>query len=298
MRENRNDFWPSRLAGVEAWSSAWAGDPKSRHAHDGYQITVTRSGAGTARRAGHAHACRPGEVVVFHPGEVHELVPSGEGVWQFDTLYVPAGDVREAGRADAPWFGRLPLADAALAARVAALHAGIAAGSADLKQGDGLHALLARLLAAGGRPAPEHPARPAPAGLLHARQFLDGHAEGPVALADLAAVAGVGAFHLTRLFRRAFGLPPHAYHVQVRVNRARALLRTGVPVAEVAARTGFADQAHLTRHFKRLVGVPPGRYRAASRTFKTAGPGEGQNAPGVELHGGGGASWTPSDSDD
>ena len=39
----------------------------------------------------------------------------------------------------------------------------------------------------------------------------------------------------------------------------------GLPPGEVAALTGFYDQAHLTRHFRKLVGVPPGRYRSGAR---------------------------------
>jgi AraC-like DNA-binding protein len=56
-------------------------------------------------------------------------------------------------------------------------------------------------------------------------------------------------------------LPPHAYLNQLRVRYARRLLDDGLRPAEVASRSGFADQAHLTRHFKRTVGVPPGAYR-------------------------------------
>jgi AraC-like DNA-binding protein len=45
------------------------------------------------------------------------------------------------------------------------------------------------------------------------------------------------------------------------MSRAKALLRTRVPVARVAAETGFADQSHLTRVFKQVVRVGPGAYR-------------------------------------
>ena len=41
---------------------------------------------------------------------------------------------------------------------------------------------------------------------------------------------------------------------------ARELLRNGIAPADVALRTGYADQSHLTRHFRRLVGVTPGQY--------------------------------------
>ena len=61
---------------------------------------------------------------------------------------------------------------------------------------------------------------------------------------------------------RRVGLPPHAYQIQLRVARARELVAAGVPLAEVATMTGFADQSHLTRLFKRVVGIPPGQYAA------------------------------------
>jgi AraC-like DNA-binding protein len=55
-------------------------------------------------------------------------------------------------------------------------------------------------------------------------------------------------------------MTPHAYVTQVRVRRAKSLLREGLPIAMVAAEAGFYDQAHLTRQFKCIVGVTPGRY--------------------------------------
>jgi transcriptional regulator GlxA family with amidase domain len=47
-----------------------------------------------------------------------------------------------------------------------------------------------------------------------------------------------------------------------RLARARALIGAGAPLAEIAAATGFADQAHFTRHFKKAYGLPPGRWAA------------------------------------
>ena len=46
-----------------------------------------------------------------------------------------------------------------------------------------------------------------------------------------------------------------------RIQRSRAALRDGRPIAEVAQAFGFADQAHLQRAFKRLVAATPGEYR-------------------------------------
>ncbi|MCU1276824.1 MAG: AraC family transcriptional regulator [bacterium] len=83
-----------------------------------------------------------------------------------------------------------------------------------------------------------------------------------VPLEQLAELAGMSKCHLVHLFHKEVGLPPHAYQIQLRVARARVLVAAGVPLAEVATMTGFADQSHLTRLFKRVVGMPPGQYAA------------------------------------
>jgi AraC-like DNA-binding protein len=93
-----------------------------------------------------------------------------------------------------------------------------------------------------------------------AREYPRANYANKIGLAQLAEVAGLIPFHLTRVFARDTGMPPHAFLNQVRIARAKALLRTRVPIARVAAETGFADQSHLTRAFKQVVRVSPGAY--------------------------------------
>lgn len=81
-----------------------------------------------------------------------------------------------------------------------------------------------------------------------------------LSLEELAAEAALSPFRLVRAFTAQIGLPPHAYQVQRRLARARGLIAAGVPLADVAARCGFADQSHLTRHFRRTYFLTPGHY--------------------------------------
>jgi AraC-like DNA-binding protein len=97
------------------------------------------------------------------------------------------------------------------------------------------------------------------------RSYLEERYAENVTLDDLARFVNLSPYHLLRLFRQQTGLPPHTYLTQVRVRRARSLLRAGVPIAETALQVGFTDQSHLSRHFKRTVGVPPGQYARASK---------------------------------
>jgi transcriptional regulator GlxA family with amidase domain len=64
-----------------------------------------------------------------------------------------------------------------------------------------------------------------------------------------------------RLFRTVTGTSPMEYLRRVRVRRAGVLLRSGLGLADVAARTGFCDAAHLARVFRRVTGESPGAWR-------------------------------------
>jgi len=105
-----------------------------------------------------------------------------------------------------------------------------------------------------------------PAQLQAVLRLVEDDLAAPLAVADLAARAAVSPFHFSRLFRAATGATPHQYVLQRRLAHARDLLvRTDLPLGQVAARCGFADQSHLTRHVRRHLGRTPAVLRAAAR---------------------------------
>jgi AraC-like DNA-binding protein len=85
--------------------------------------------------------------------------------------------------------------------------------------------------------------------------------EQDISLHTLAEVCGTDRFRLTRAFKAAYGLAPHAWLIQLRLIRGRQLLAAGVQPIDVASRLGFADQSHLGRWFVRAYGITPGAYQ-------------------------------------
>jgi AraC-like DNA-binding protein len=94
------------------------------------------------------------------------------------------------------------------------------------------------------------------------RRFIELHAFEPIAIQDLAAEAGLSPFTLSRRFRSAIGKSPYAYMLELRIARAKELLRASDgPIRTVAERVGFRDAAYFSRLFASAVGCPPSAYR-------------------------------------
>lgn len=98
--------------------------------------------------------------------------------------------------------------------------------------------------------------------IAEAISHLESNPAQTVSLAALASLARMSKRTFIRAFREATGVTPIAYGIQVRVNRAAGLLRSGdEPITEIAFRTGFTDSNYFTRQFRKLVGLSPRQYR-------------------------------------
>lgn len=101
----------------------------------------------------------------------------------------------------------------------------------------------------------------APAVLRRVREFIDAHLGEPLAIEDLAEIAGLSPFHFARAFKRSTGQSPHQFVLRQRIERAKRLLaEEKISQAEVALLCGFSSQSHFTARFRSLVGVTPGEF--------------------------------------
>ncbi|MCF4127718.1 helix-turn-helix transcriptional regulator [Methylobacterium sp. SyP6R] len=99
-----------------------------------------------------------------------------------------------------------------------------------------------------------------------AREIMQARFATRLTITDIARECGLTASHFARAFRRSTGQPPHRTLTEIRIERAKALLRDeALSLSDIALACGFNDQSYFTRIFTRAVGSSPGQWRRAHR---------------------------------
>jgi AraC-like DNA-binding protein len=100
--------------------------------------------------------------------------------------------------------------------------------------------------------------------LLRAKDLMDARYREPLDVATLARTARLSPWHFSRKFRRVFGVPPHRYLLDRRLERAESLLlTTDRSVADICLTVGLRSVGSFTTSFGRRFGMTPTEYRAA-----------------------------------
>lgn len=98
--------------------------------------------------------------------------------------------------------------------------------------------------------------------LRQIKDWMAEHVAEDFNLAQLAEKAGLSKFHFQRLFKSAVGVSPSRYHINLRLNEARRLLReTKKSIVDVALEVGYANPSHFAQLFRRETGLSPSDYR-------------------------------------
>ena len=245
-----------------------------RHSHASFGIGVLAQGAHkSASGRGQVEACA-GDLLASNPGEVHDGRPArGETARRWHMVHLEAevlasmgGPERPAG--DVEWT-RPVIRDAQLRAVLVRLLRRLDNWDAGRRTDADALACEESLVQACGLMLAHHAnVAPPPAdvdrGLAQVRERIADDLLAPPSLAELAAMAGLGKYQLLRRFAAAYGMPPHAWLLQQRAERARCRIRAGDTLAAAALASGFADQSHMTRVFARQFGFTPGAWQRAA----------------------------------
>ena len=242
----------------------------AKHWHETFSIGVISRGRCNYSNRGKTQEASAGTVVLMNPGDVHACNPIRGAPWSYRMLYI-----------DVPWLRETQ--DAAVSSRSRCFAPLAATATTQPELYHGLNRLFDILVSPqiehlekqsasvsfvelaqrclGTSTSTHRAKRPR---LARAADFIRQNCTQSLNLQDICVETSLSASHLIRAFKEAYGLTPHAYQLNCRIEFCRAQLRVGRAIAEVAFAAGFSDQAHFQRIFKRFVGATPGQYRAHS----------------------------------
>jgi len=195
--------------------------------------------------------------------ESHEpRIPSRLAYFYFDPAKMPVD--AEASLADRPFAPRLFFEDEALwdtALKLTKLDRGC-----DGRYCEALGIVLAHELVRVNA-APRRIEQPLRGGLAAWQQrivtaYIEEHLAEQIPLATLAQLVRLSTYYFCRAFKQSFGTPPHRYHSNRRIERAKELLaKPGSSVTDIGLTVGFSETSSFTAAFRKTAGLTPTAYR-------------------------------------
>ena len=242
---------PVPVLGGERRSYSGFAQPFAAHSHGYYVIGRVRQGSRNLELNGSVLRIGSGDLIVFNPGDVHGCSHDGDELFAYDSVTIASDRLDNATLV-------YPDSDAMVAGEAFEALMEALDGNADEEVMERTLYLASLLESDKAEP------RPATAhgdAALRTYAHLLGHLAEPVSIKDLAAAEDISEYALIRAYRRRFSTTPLQHLMSLRIECARELLAQGAAPSDVAAQTGFADQAHLTRTFKQRLGTTPAAYR-------------------------------------
>lgn len=275
---SHQDSWiqlkQDKHTGIETFRAHFKGHAYDPHWHDTYLIGFTEQGVQQFNCRKQMCTSLEGGSFLLEPGEIHDGNAPLEGGFTYRQLYIPVAWLHDN---LASLFHDLPdhfefntaqnlMQDKQLTASISAAFSALHYQEPEIIR----EACLDQML--------EHASKhmswrqkveqdvllslPSVCPLaLRTREFLRDNIHQDINLESLAQELGTDRFRLTRRFKAAFGLAPHAYLIQLRIAKARTLLAQGISPISVASDLCFADQSHLGRWFRRVYRMTPSAYQ-------------------------------------
>ena len=264
----RTRIWRSQyLPSVELVHGVSKNHSLPRHFHEELELGILQGDGWQFNYRGTMHSVPSNTLVVTQPGEAHQADCKSDQDCIYRGLQVGVDLLQQvaievAGRnIELPLFPIPLVHDRNFNTKFIQVHQALERSTSVLEQQTLILDLLAQLILHHAENPPHLDKIGIEIQPVHrVRDYLEEHSDQEISLEQLSQIANLSPFHLNRAFSKTFGMPPHAYQIQMRIIQAKRLLRKEHPIEQVAIETGFVSQSHLGAHFKRLVCVTPKQY--------------------------------------
>lgn len=254
-----------QLQSIEARYSSYCTQVFEKHIHDTHAVGIIHKGVSSAFLQNRIKTIHHGDVIYIPPGEVHACNPRQNDILVYTMFYIDQTLIQELNNAlflqDEPAHAGKIIRNDQLFQDFSRLYSMMAYSQDRLEKQTQLYNALSVLLSnchsVAEQPPPQKYNKKC---LSQAYQYLVDTLFDNVSLIELASHAQLSPYHFLRTFKAIYGLPPHAYRMQMRIHAARRMIAEGKPLAQIAHETGFTDQSHFTKRFKAYMGLTPSQF--------------------------------------
>lgn len=275
VQSNRILYTPSEFAKESLLYLQEIGSLVAKRAHvskrnklDSYLFFIVRKGRGELVFDGTRYALEAGDCVFIDCRRSYSHSTDPENLWELAWIHFqgsimqgiyekyierggqPVFRITDVGRINEIWQQIFEVAGSADYIR-------------DMKINEGLNSLLTILMNySWNREAQENAKQSGKRNLTDVRRFLDEHFAEHITLDKLAEDFYINKFYLTRVFREQYGVTINNYLLQLRITKAKQLLRfTDEKIEEIGFDCGLGAATYFSRAFKQVEGISPREYR-------------------------------------
>jgi AraC-like DNA-binding protein len=270
IMQEQFQYLPSQHTdGLSTFSAHMKEFSYDKHAHEEYSIGVTRKGRQDFFSAGTFHKSSVGNVIFFNPEQVHDGCAGAHSALEYEMLYIPEATLmnmmqslgqisKDQARLKPSLFHDEQLRSQVLHLSQMIRQPAISA----LEEEAALLSIAQSVIRLGGGTlnVAEYYSRKDML-LLRAKEYILSNLHQKLSVDEICQTANMSKYHFIRLFNEQFGMTPHQYVLNCRINHAKQALKVGDKVSDVAVNLGFADVSHLNRKFKKIFGITPRQYQ-------------------------------------
>ncbi|GMA97372.1 AraC family transcriptional regulator [Pelosinus sp. IPA-1] len=234
-----------------------------KHAHEEYSLGIVDKGKSSFWYEGKSEEVSPRTIVFIPPDLVHSCNPEQKEQWKYNMLFINAAWIDSFMNSEAKDLYQYPvvknISDPEIFSMTNKMIENLVQNASPLEKEESIIAIFEKIVSQidpvdKGRCKKELPK------LQIIKEYLQSNFFDKITLDLLEKVSGINKFHIIRLFKEEFGIPPHMYQTLLRINYAKKQLRKQRQITDVALEAGFYDQSHFSKVFKSHMGITPDRY--------------------------------------
>lgn len=260
--EIRNVFYDESLK-IEAYSFIGIEQEFPSHFHNYYVIALVENGKRQLSCNNNCYHIKQGDVIIFNPNDKHSCVKSGNELFIYKGLNIPSDIISKitfdiTRKKYTPRFSKNVIRTPEIYNCLLTLHNMIVNKSNNFEKEELFFILIYDLLKNFSNEINDIDKHSIETSSIC--KYIEENYYKKISLDDLCNRYNSSKSTLLRDFSKQNGITPYRYLQNVRIEKAKQLLKNGISPADTALKTGFSDQSHLTNCFHTFIGLSPSSY--------------------------------------